>query len=227
MPEETKPDEATKPDENEAKVVEQPSFIAGESDIPQDVNPEDSKVEPSAEETPQYSANEFEKGPDVVGKTQGETLPDENLVLNLENVSDSLPGFEPLPVGWYDTIIENSIYTKSFADNPMIKFDFLVTTPEYKNKHLYLNCTLQVKGIDNEYGLSYLRMVVSRAGIEVNWKEFSPKTFCEEGRALGKALRVHAALGKPYVQKSTGKTVRGNKVTEIAPAGSGNEFLAD
>jgi len=209
-------------DEVKEETAKQESFIADAPD-PSAVEPSTEKVESA----PQYNADEFEKGPDVVGNAQEENLPEENLVLNLENVSDSLPGFEPLPVGWYNTIIENAIYTKSLAGNPMIKFDFLVTTPEYANKHLYLNCTLTVKGIKNEYGVSYLKMVVSRAGIEVNWLQFSPKTFCDEGKALGKALRAHAALGKPYVRKSDGKTVRGNKVTEVAPAGSGNEFLAD
>jgi len=207
MPEEEKQPEEVQPD------TEQPvNFI-------EDAPP----VE--GEKAPDESADAFEGG---------EAPADPTMVLNLEDTSDEFTGFEPLPSAWYDSIVENADYTRSKADNPMVKFDFVLTDPNYANRHVFTNCVLKVKDkitgkeVLNEIGISMFKRIVIRLGLTVDWSKIDIPKFCAEGTALGKAIKIKVGLSKkPYKDSRTGKMVRSNTVTDVAPAGSGDDFLAD
>ena len=185
-------------------------------------------VAPESEVKPEASADEFEKGVNV------DAPADPSMVLNLEGTSDEFPAFAPVPLAWYDAIVENADYTQSKAGNPMIKWDFLLTDPNYANRHIFNNCVIKIKDkitgklILNEIGISMFKRIVIRLGIEVDWSKIDIPKFCAEGRALGKAIRIRVGLSKkPYKDSRTGQMVRSNTVTDVAPAGSGDDFLAD
>ena len=136
---------------------------------------------------------------------------DENMVLDLEEVDDSGPSFEALPPGTYPCVVENTEFTKSKAGNPMIVWTFKVVDPQYDGRLLFNHHVL-----NNEIGKSRLKQSLVRILAEPPLKNFDPRTFCDEGTALGLPCRVKVKI-RPYKNPETGKTERRNNVSDVLP----------
>jgi len=146
----------------------------------------------------------------------------DNLVLNLDEVSEDAPTFEALPPGIYDCIVENTELGYSSNNNPMITWVFKVIHPQYDGRLLFNHTVL-----NNKVGQSRLKQSLVRIVPDVNLAEFSPRNFCDEGIALGLPCRVKVRI-RPYRNQATGKTERRNNVVDVlSPAEETGSFLDD
>jgi len=139
----------------------------------------------------------------------------DNMVLNLDDVDESAPDFEALPPGVYNCIVENTEFGPSSKDNPMITWVFKVLDPQYENRLLFYHTTLH-----NNQGIRRLKRTLSRVCPDVDMTKFNPKTFCDEGQALGLPCRVKIRI-RPYQGQKR------NDVTDVLPPteGGGGSFL--
>jgi len=152
--------------------------------------------------------------PDAQPAGGGGSDPQENMVLNLDDVSEDMPAFEALPPGIYDCIVENTEFTTSSKGNPMITWVFKVVDPQYVGRLLFNHTVL-----NNETGLSRLKRVLVRVVPDADLSGFNPRAFCDEGIALGLPCRVKVRI-RPYQGQ------RRNDVTDVlAPAQGEGAFL--
>ena len=157
---------------------------------------------------------ELEQGSAAIN-AQGAAGTDDNLVLDLGGVDESIPKFEAMPPGTYDAFVESveSVISKS-SGNPMLTFQFRVTTPEYENRLLFYHVVL-----NNPAGLGRLKRLLIAVYPDVDFAQFRPKAFAESGEALGKACRVKVTV-RPYNGEKR------NNVNEVlAPAAAGDSFV--
>jgi hypothetical protein len=140
--------------------------------------------------------------------------PNENLVLNLDDVNEDMPVFEALPPGVYNCIVENAEFSTSSKGNPMITWVFKVVDPEYVGRLLFFHTVL-----NNETGLARLKRTLVRVVPDVSLRDFNPREFCDEGRALGFPCRVKVRI-KPYQGQR-----RNDVVDVLAAAQSEGAFL--
>lgn len=139
---------------------------------------------------------------------------DDNLVLNLNDVDENKSGFEALPAGIYDAIIENTEYGISKnGGNPMITWQFRITTPEYINRMQFTHTVL-----NQDRGIVALKKIIVRCVPDVNMGTFSAKRFCNDGVALGFPCRLKLTI-QPYNGEKR------NRVTEVLAPASSTGFL--
>ena len=134
----------------------------------------------------------------------------DNMVLNLEDVDEEGPGFEPLRPGIYDAVVENTEFGPSSNNNPMITWVFKVTDPEYEGRLLFFHTTL-----NNDFGVSRLKRILVRVLPEIDMAEFSPRQFCDRGEAIGYPCRVRVNI-RPYQGQKR------NNVTDVLPPSEGS-----
>lgn len=140
------------------------------------------------------------------------------LVFNLNDVDDKVGGFEPLPKGTYNAIVEEMEFKESKSGNPMIAVKYTVTDEEYENRVLFDYWVLSGNG--SEFGLAKLKKFLVRICPEVDLGSFNPESFCDEGIAINKevALKVKVQTQK----KGDYKGEKRNQVTEVvAPETNG------
>ena len=155
--------------------------------------------------------------PDAMGGLPFETEGgngNENLVLNLDGVSEEAPQLEALPVGTYECIVDNVEFGNSSSGNPMITWKFKVVDPQYSNRTLYFHNVL-----NQDFGLSALKRTLVRVCPDVDLKTFNPAVFCDEGTALGLPCRV-----KVKIKKYKGQ-YRNNVDDVLAPDVDGMSYL--
>jgi hypothetical protein len=136
----------------------------------------------------------------------------DNLVLNLESVSEEGPVYEAMPPGIYDAVVENAVFGPSKQNNPMITWTFKLLDPQFEGRLLFYHTTLH-----NEQGQSRLKRMLLRVYPDVQLSEFSPRNFCDNGDGLGYECRL-----KVVIQRYQGKKT--NSVSDVLPpadAGSG------
>lgn len=138
----------------------------------------------------------------------------ENMVMNLNDVDENKGGFEVLPAGIYDAIVENVEWSVSAAGNPMLAWQFKITTPPYENRSLFYHTVL-----NKELGVASLKKVLTRvcAG-HVDLENFAPRTFAENGSACGLSCQLKVKI-KPYQGEPR------NNVTEVLAPSDGGSFL--
>ncbi len=153
--------------------------------------------------------------PDVDLMLGGSELDEDNLVLDLDNVSEEMPELEALPSGIYNVVIENTEYRVSErSSNPMISWTFRVLDEPYDGRLLFYHTVL-----NKESGLVRLKQLMVRVLPDIPLSGFKPKAFCDEGVALGRPCRVKVNV-RPYQGK------RRNNVTDVlAPADEMGSFL--
>jgi len=145
----------------------------------------------------------------------GSTGEVENLVLNLDDVSDELPKFEPIPPGVYDAIVENVEFGNSQnSGSPMLTFQFRITDPDYENRMLFYHTVL-----NKESGLSRLKRLLVRVAPDVPLNGFNPAKFADEGVILGYPCRLKVNIRSYKGEK------RNNVVDVLAPEDSPTGFL--
>lgn len=139
------------------------------------------------------------------------------LVFNLNDVQED-SGFELLPKGNYNCIVDSLEFTESSSGNPMIAAQFKVVDGEYEGRVLFDYWVLGGKGA--EFGLGKLKKFLTRVTPEVDLSAFNPQKFCEEGTAIGRELVV--AVRIQTQKKGEYKGEKRNQVADILAPSTGS-----
>lgn len=140
----------------------------------------------------------------------------ENMTLDLSNVSEDLPKFEPMPPGVYPAIVENVEFGPAKSSGaPMLTWTFRIVDPQYENRKLFFYNVL-----NKDFGINMLKRALVRICPDVDMSNFSPKAFAENGEALGLPCRVKVRV-RPYQGEKR------NEVQDILPAESAEGFFDD
>jgi hypothetical protein len=138
------------------------------------------------------------------------------LVFDMNGVEED-KGFEVMPKGDYEAIVDELTFGESKSDNPMITVKYKIVAGEFEGRVVYDYWVLNGKG--SEFGLAKLKKFLVRVTPEVELGQFAPATFAEDEVAVGRELIL--SLG---IQKQTKGDYKGesrNTVRDIA-APSGN-----
>jgi len=141
-----------------------------------------------------------------------EDVDDDSMTMDLSDVSDDVQR-EPLPAGIHECVVENHEFGSSSSGNPMITWTLRVIEPEYENRFLFYHTV-----VNKESGKRRLKKLLVRVCPDVELTSFNPKTFCDEGRALGLPCRAK-------VRVSTYQGNPTNDVTDILPPSDEENFL--
>ncbi len=146
--------------------------------------------------------------PDAIGNEAAEA--DDNLVLDLEDVSDELPKFEAIPAGTYNCVIENTEYGPSKKGNPMITWTLKVLDPPYDSRYLFYHTVL-----NSDAGLTRLKRMLTRVLPDIDLGKFNPSVFARDGEGLG-----HMCRAKVRIKQGQ------NNITDVlAPSEEAGAFL--
>lgn len=137
----------------------------------------------------------------------------DNLVLDLTDVKESTGGFEALPAGVYEAVVDNVEFKTSSNGNPMLSFQFSITEAPYTNRKVFTNMVL-----NNPTGVSILKKTLVRLLPDTDLSKFSPQKFADEGAAIGIPCRL-----KLKITTYNGK--KQNNVSEVLAAAAGGSFL--
>ncbi len=151
---------------------------------------------------------------DLSGGSAGKDSGD-SMVLDLNDVDEEGPGFEAMPPGVYNCIVENAEFGPSSKGNPMITWVFKVIDPQYEGRLLFNHTTL-----NNDVGKSRLKRLLARVVPDVDMGAFNPAAFCDGGEALGLPCRVKVRIKAYQGQKR-------NDVTDVLPPAEGSSFMDD
>lgn len=135
-----------------------------------------------------------------------------NLVLNLEDVNEKAGGFEAMPKGTYECIVDDCEFGESKKGAPMITWKFRVVDPEFNKRTLFYYNVL-----NQTFGVAALKKTLIAIGVDVDWANFNPQTFADEGEAIGLPLRV-----KVGIQKYEGE--KRNTVKDVEPSDDAGDF---
>lgn len=158
---------------------------------------------------------DFGLDPDNATYDLGGSGDSDGLVLDLDNVDETMPEFEALPPGIYPVIIEDVTFGDSSKGNPMLTFQFKCLDPQYENRMFFYHTVLNMAR-----GIASLKRLLVRVAPDISLAGFSPKRFAEDGMVLGYAARVKLRV-KPYQGQKR------NEVTDVlAPEAEGGDYLA-
>lgn len=132
-----------------------------------------------------------------------------NLTLNLEDVNEKAGGFEALPKGTYDAVVDDVEFGDSSKGSPMLTWKFRIDHEEYGKRTMYFYTVL-----DQPFGLSNLKKTILNLGMEIDMAEFDPAEFADTGDAIG--LPCQLKIG---IQKYEGE--KRNNIKEVLPAAEG------
>ena len=149
--------------------------------------------------------------PDAVTGEIGGDL--DNFTLDLEGVDENSGGFEALPAGIYDCIVEETEFGASSKGNPMITWKFKVIDEAYKNRLFFYHTVL-----NTEIGIANLKKTLVRVCPDVSLTGFNPASFCANGEALGLPCRVKVNI-RPYNGEKR------NNVKEVLAPEAGDAFI--
>lgn len=139
---------------------------------------------------------------------------EEGLVLDLSSIADA-PDREPLRPGTYDCEVVDVEFTQSKKGDPMVKWTFQTTDPEYNNTRLW-NYNV-VGGENSEVGQRILRDSIQRINPEL---DLAAVKLDELGADL---------IGRPCRIRVKNETYQGQKRNSVAGvlAAEGNgDFLS-
>jgi len=150
-----------------------------------------------------------------VGLEENVDSGNDNLVLNLDGVSEDLPKFEAIPPGVYDAVVENVEFGYSQnSGNPMLTFQFRITDERFENRMLFYHTVL-----NKDSGLSRLKRLLVKVAPNIPLSNFNPASFADEGEILGYPCRLKVNI-RPYKGEK-----RNNIVDVLAPEESPTGFL--
>ena len=139
-----------------------------------------------------------------------------SMVFDLSGVKENV-GFEVIPKGTYEAVVDELDFGESKSGNPMITVKYSLTTPEYENRAIFDYWVLSGKGAD--FGLAKLKTFLTRICPETDLTAFNPQTFADEGVAIGKVCKL--ALGIQTQKKGEYKGEKRNTVKEVLAADNG------
>lgn len=138
----------------------------------------------------------------------------ENLVLNLDAVDEKNTGFECMPKGEYECIVDDCEFGQSQrTGSPMITWKFKVVDEEYQNRVLFFHNVL-----NKQFGIAMLKKTLIALGVDVDLANFNPQTFADEGEAIGLPIRVKVGIQKYQGEKR-------NAVKDVLPSQEGGSFM--
>lgn len=137
-----------------------------------------------------------------------------NLVLNLDSVDEKAGGFEAMPKGEYEAIVDECELGESSKGAPMITWKFKITEEPYNKRTLFWYTVLNL-----DFGKAALKKALIAMGLDIDWANFDVQEFCDNGDAIGMPIRI-----KVGIQKYEGEK-RNNVKDVMASAEGGNSFM--
>lgn len=129
-------------------------------------------------------------------------------------------GFEVIPKGTYDAVVDELDFGDSKAGNPMVTVKYSIVSPEYENRVIFDYWVLKGKGED--FGLGKLKKFLTRICPDVDITQFNPKDFADTGEAVGRACRI--VLGIQTQKQGEYKGEKRNTVKDVLAA-EDNSFI--
>lgn len=127
------------------------------------------------------------------GDSVGADTDNGGLVFNLTDVQED-KGFEVLPKGDYNAVVDELEFGDSASGNPMITAKFKITDGEHADRVLFDYWVLAGKGA--EFGLGKLKKFLTRITPEADLTAFNPEQFAEDGIAIGRELVLSVRVTK-------------------------------
>ncbi|MMZ45236.1 hypothetical protein D3C76_403760 [compost metagenome] len=141
------------------------------------------------------------------------------LVFNLTDVKED-SGFEVLPKGDYNAVVDELEFGESKKGNPMVTVKFKITDGEHENRVLFDYWVLAGDGA--EFGLGKLKKFLVRIMPEMDLSAFNVESFAEEALAIGREVTLSVRVQK--VKKGEYAGTFRNNIGDIQAA-SGGAFL--
>lgn len=140
----------------------------------------------------------------------------QGLVFDLSQVEEQ-KGFELIPKGKYEAIVDEIEFSESKAGNPMITAKFKIVEGEFESRILYDYWVLSGPGA--EFGQAKLKKFLVRVCPEVDLSAFNPETFCDDGDAVGRDCIIDVTIQTQ--KKGDYKGEKRNSIKDLlAPEGS-------
>lgn len=136
-------------------------------------------------------------------------------MIDLSGVSDDAPGFEVLPRGIYDVVVDNVEYGISQrSGNPMWTWTFELDGGDFAGRKLFFHTVLTPEQLPRT------KKVISRVAPELLNGPFDPAAVAAEGILLGKRARCRVDIRK-YEGEDR------NNVRDVLPpnAEAGDSFM--
>lgn len=133
------------------------------------------------------SGFDFSGANETKGAAVTATTDKAGMVFDLSGVEESV-GFEVMPKGTYDAVVDEFDFGESKAGNPMITVKYAITTPEYENRVIFDYMVLSGDGA--KFGLGKLKKFLLRVCPEVNISQFDPQQFSDLGTGVGRLCRL-------------------------------------
>lgn len=149
-----------------------------------------------------------------LGGNAGVTATADNggFVFDLTGVEENAGGFEVLPKGKYDAVVDELEFGESKAGNPMITVKYAITTPEYENRIIFDYWVLG-GGKAAEFGLAKLKKFLVRVCPDVDLSAFNPQSFADQGTAVGRLCTL--SLGIQTQKSGEYKGEKRNTVKDV------------
>lgn len=138
----------------------------------------------------------------------------QNFTLDLSGVDEnSAGGFEALPKGEYEAIVDEVEFGYSQKSGaPMLTWKFQLTDTEPKRKMFFYTV------LNQNFGIAALKKTLVNLGLEIDWANFNPQEFADQGEAIGLPIRL-----KLGIQKYEGE--KRNNVKDTLPSAAGESFI--
>ena len=138
----------------------------------------------------------------------------DNLVLDLDEVDENAGGFECMPKGDYECVVDDVDYGLSQSSGaPMITWKFKVVHEDYPNRVLFYHNVL-----NKPFGVALLKKTIIACGAQVDMAKFNPQEFADNGDAIGLPLLVKVGIQTYQGEKR-------NKVDNVKPSQEGGSFM--
>lgn len=143
-----------------------------------------------------------------------ENMDGDNLVLDLSSVDESKTGFEAMPKGDYECIVDDCEFgTSQKSGNPMLTWKFKVVEGDFANRVLFFHNVL-----NKQFGLALLKKALIAIGSEADLAGFNPQKFADEGDAIGLPIRVTVGIQKYQDEKR-------NNVKDVSASQESGDFM--
>lgn len=160
----------------------------------------------------------FNLAGDSVGVGAGQDVG--GMTFNLTSVEEEKK-FELMPKGTYTAVVDSFEFGESSKGNPMITVVYEITDPEFEKRKLYDFMVLAGDG--KEFGLGKLKKFLIRVCPDADLANFNPKTFSDEGVAVGRECRL--TIGIQTQKQGEYKGEKRNTVKDILSPDNAGSFL--
>ena len=137
----------------------------------------------------------------------------ENLVLDLSGVDEKAGGFEAMPKGDYEAVVDDVEFGASKAGSPMLTWKFKLSEAPYEKRTLFWYTVL-----DQTFGVASLKKAIIALGMDIDMASFIPQDFADGGEAIGLPIKL-----KVGIQKYEGE--KRNTVKDVSASSEGSSFM--